>query len=83
MAGQPGRPPKISDDEIVKFVVRFTNRYRRSPTYRDFVKLGMTSSSHARYRVKRLVAAGRLGYTPGIARSIYVPDEKRGAGKEA
>jgi hypothetical protein len=66
------RTAEIPDDEIVKFIQRHIEKYHTSPAYRDFVKLGITSSSHARYRVKQLVEAGRLGYTPGIARSIYI-----------
>lgn len=35
---------------------------------------GVSSTSVARYHVQRLVAAGLVNYTPGIARSMHAPD---------
>ena len=44
-------------------------------SYREIVAAcGLSSTSVARYQVRKLVAAGLVAYTPGIARSLHCPD---------
>ena len=66
---------KIHDDDIVRFVKKFTDETHHAPAIRDFLSIGFVSTSHIRYRLDKLVADGRLGRTPGISRSIYVKEE--------
>ena len=44
-------------------------------SYREIVAaLGLSSTSVARYHVRRLIASGLVRSTPGIARSLHCPD---------
>ena len=44
-------------------------------SYREIVAAcGLSSTSVARYQVRKLIAAGLVAYTPGIARSLHCPD---------
>ena len=65
---------KISDDRMIEFVRDFSNERNYAPTIRDFLSIGFKSTSHIFKRIDKLVDAGRLGRTPGIARSIYVKE---------
>jgi len=64
----------IPDQKIIEFVKEFTDERHFAPAIRDFLSIGFVSTSHIRYRINRLVEAGRLGRTPGMARSIYVKE---------
>ena len=66
----------IQDYDIIEFVRKFTGETHHAPAIRDFLSLGFVSTSHIRYRIDKLVDAGRLGRTPGISRSIYVKEEE-------
>jgi len=51
-------------------------------SYREIVAgCGVSSTSVARYHVQRLVAAGLVNYTPGIARSMHAPDALHAAAR--
>ena len=44
-------------------------------SYREIVAAcGLSSTSVARYHVRKLIAAWLVAYTPGIARSLHCPD---------
>lgn len=64
----------IHDHEIIEFVRNFTEANHYGPAIRDFLSIGFTSTSHVRYRIDKLVEAGRLGRDPKVARSIYVKE---------
>jgi hypothetical protein len=62
----------IPDQKIIEFVKEFTDERHFAPAIRDFLSIGFVSTSHIRYRIDKLVEAGKLGRDPKIARSIYV-----------
>lgn len=64
----------IPDHEIIEFVRNFTEANHYGPAVRDFLSLGFVSTSHIRYRIDKLVEAGKLGRDPKVARSIYVKE---------
>jgi hypothetical protein len=62
----------ISDAKIIEFTKSYTDKWHHAPGIRDFFDIGFASTSHVLYRIDKLVAAGKLVRTPGMARSIYV-----------
>jgi repressor LexA len=59
--------------EILDFINRFTNTYRRSPTIREICSgCGYNSTKSARDVLKAIEAKGYTTHEPGIPRSIKV-----------
>ena len=58
---------------ILDFVDRFSREKGFPPSYAEIAEAcGLGSVGHVQYRVNRLIAAGRLERTPGLARSLRV-----------
>jgi|WetSurSiteA1Bulk_404760.scaffolds.fasta_scaffold13711_3 hypothetical protein len=75
-------PRKISEKNIIKFILEYQIEHGYSPGYRDFSKIGISSTSVVKYHIDRMAARGLLVLPPAqIARAIVVTEKGRQYGQ--